>query len=782
VTTYLTSPHQANKAKAAPLALHLDVFFDPTGRRWRLVQYAVLLLMTVALVVIVVSWQPIFQPPPLGQYGHPLAQPNLGDLGQSGQTQIIGIGPLVRVVRLDHTQGGLTAIDPLTCRSVGSVTGDDADVVKSATYAIQRYGYSSAAHKTISLTFDDGPDPTWTPKILDLLGKQKVPATFFVIGSQVAKFPDVVAREAHEGHALGNHTLTHPALTPDEVQQEVVPTDRIIRAETGIRTNLFRLPYDGYDNRSRAKVDGDALDVLVAAERLNYLVSEDDFDTNDWKYSDAATRPATPMPLPPTTMDNITVLLHDGGGNRAETLAYLERLIPWGRAQGYTFQSLPQVSPQVKAGLSHGDPSLWDRETVVLAQGIWVWPNQLMQALFVFALASVGALGLLNIGLAIARRVRWRRRRMPARGCTMGLPVAVVVAAYNEERVIGVTLEALCRSRYKNLVHILVVDDGSTDRTADIVAKIAATEPRIQLLRQANAGKAAALNRGFAQANAELVVTLDADTIFTPTTVGCLVRRFALDTTGRLGVVAGVPKVGNRRNLLTRWQALEYIVQIGIDRAAQDSLGAIMVAPGACTAWRRDAVLGVGGYSRSTLAEDCDLVLELQQHGFEITQDDEAECFTEAPETVSALARQRFRWTYGNIQALWKHRLMLLNPRYGCLGMVTLPYSALSVALPVLFLPFVYAMLIITALTQGLSAILVYVVLFALTQVVSAVVGVSLTHERPAHLLMAPLYRVIFEPLRAYVVYRSVLTMLRGTKSGWKKIERTGTVSVVLFD
>ena len=379
-----------------------------------------------------------------------------------------------------------------------------------------------------------------------------------------------------------------------------------------------------------------------------------------------------------------------------------------------------------------------------------------MQALFFLALTSVGALGLLNIGLAIARRRRRRRKQLPARGCTMGPPVAVVLAAYNEERVIGATLEALRRTRYRNLAQILVVDDGSTDRTADVVSEIAATDPRIQLLQQANAGKPTALNRGFAQAKAEIVVTLDADTIFTTWTVGCLVRQFALDTSGRLGVVAGVPKVGNRRNLLTRWQALEYIVQIGVDRAAQDSLRAIMVAPGACTAWRRDAVLAVGGYSRSTLAEDCDLVLALQQRGFEVTQDDEAECFTEAPESVSALARQRFRWTYGTLQALWKHRRMLLNPRYGCLGMLTLPYAALSVLIPAVFLPFVYAMLTYTALTQGLSAILVYVALFALTQVVSAIVGVALAREHPAHLLIAPLYRFIFEPLRAYVVYRSV--------------------------
>jgi peptidoglycan/xylan/chitin deacetylase (PgdA/CDA1 family) len=360
VTTHLTSPNQADDAKiVAPTSSH-EVFFDPTGRRWRLIQAGILLLVTFVVFAIAVSWEPIHQPPTLGQQGQPLAKPNLDDLGQTGQIQIIGVGPLVRLVRLDRDERALRAVEPFTNQPLGPVTGDDADTVGTvgtARFAIQRYGYNSAAHKTISLTFDDGPNPTWTPKILDILGKNKVPATFFVIGSQAAKFPDFVAREAREGHAVGNHTMTHPALTPDEVQQEIVPTDRIIRAETGVRTNLFRLPYDGYDTQSRSKIDSDALEVLVAVERLKYIVSEDDFDTNDWRYSDAARRPATPIPFPPTTMDNVTVLLHDGGGNRAQTVAYLQRLIPWARAQGYTFQSLPQVSAQVNAGTSHGAPS-----------------------------------------------------------------------------------------------------------------------------------------------------------------------------------------------------------------------------------------------------------------------------------------------------------------------------------------------------------------------------------------------------------------------------------------
>jgi biofilm PGA synthesis N-glycosyltransferase PgaC len=219
---------------------------------------------------------------------------------------------------------------------------------------------------------------------------------------------------------------------------------------------------------------------------------------------------------------------------------------------------------------------------------------------------------------------------------------------------------------------------------------MAAADPRIRLLHQDHGGKAAVLNCAFAAVRSPIVVTLDADALFTPSTVGNLVRHFTPDNASRLAPVAGVVKVGTLRNLLTRWQALDYITMIAVDRGAQDILHAIMIVPGACAAWSRAAVLRVGGYSRSTLAEDRDLALHVQQAGYSVTQDDAAACYTGALETIGALARQRFHWMYGTIQAMWKHRPMALNPRYGWLGMLTLPLPVTSIVLLVEFLPFVY--------------------------------------------------------------------------------------------
>jgi len=700
----------------------------------------------------------------------PLSIPNV-----NSHAPTIGVGPLVRLVHVERTANELFAIDPLTNQNYGRITGADADTVGAAYYAMQRYGYSSVVHKTLELTFDDGPDPIWTPKILDLLSRYKVPATFFVVGSEVVKCPDIVQREIKEGYAIGNHSLTHPDLKPNQVEQQFVANDRVIRAATGIATTLIRLPYDGYVGKV---ADADRNTVMLEAERLGYIVSMDEFDTNDWKYGDPALRPNKPIPLPPATADNLTILLHDGGGERATTVAYLERLIPWALAHGFHFYSLPQISPQVVAGTQRITPSLWDNETLWMYEAMWAWPNDLIGFLFAFAVISVVISGGLNVSLAVGRRIRRRRRQDRKAVWTTGPPVSVVIAAYNEEKVIGRTLEAIICSHYHNIREIIVVDDGSSDRTGEIVTAIAACDPRIRLLRQENAGKAAALNRAFARARAPIVVTLDADTLFTPDTIGALAHSFDHDKRKRIGAVAGVVKVGNLGIILTRWQALEYLTQIGVERSAQDTLSGIMVVPGACAAWCKHAVMRVGGYSSATLAEDCDLTLELQRAGFRVLQADSAVSYTEAPETVRALMRQRFRWMYGNMQAMWKHHDMIFNARYGWLGLLTLPLAVISVLLPVVFLPFIYAMAVVTYVGQGWEDVMVYLAIFMLAQCLIAVIGVWLTEERPSHLLIAPFYRLIYEPLRAYILYTSALMVLRGARSSWNKLQRTGAVNL----
>jgi cellulose synthase/poly-beta-1,6-N-acetylglucosamine synthase-like glycosyltransferase len=247
--------------------------------------------------------------------------------------------------------------------------------------------------------------------------------------------------------------------------------------------------------------------------------------------------------------------------------------------------------------------------------------------------------------------------------------------------------------------------------------------------------------------------------------------------------VAGVIKVGNHsRNVLTRWQALEYVTQIGVERSAAAQINAISVVPGACAAWRRTAVLDVGGYSDATLAEDCDLTLTLQEHGWQIEQADQAFAYTEAPETADALIRQRMRWMFGTLQAVWRHRTMLLRPRYGWLGMLVMPMMALAVLVPLIFTPFVAVVLIHMVISGGALPLLGYFALFSLAYGALAVVAVALMRERPTHLLVVPLYRLIFEPLRAYLIYSCLGTALRGVRLGWNKLARTAHMDKITAD
>src|SRR4051794_12442471 len=689
---------------------------------------------------------------------------------------VIGEGPMLRVLSIDRGEE-VVGKDPFTGEVV-ALTAGEINAAGADEYVIQRYGYAAGSARTISLTFDDGPHPISTPRLLDVLSAERVPATFFVTGSMAVQHPELIQRIVREGHAVGNHTLTHADVNEVgafRAREELVQADRILRSLTSRATTSFRLPYGGTTSE---EVSRNTLGIL-RAQQLGYHLSSYDFETLDWSYgSRTAKADAADIPLPEFDGRNITVLMHDGGAdNRAATVEYVKtRLIPAARAAGYTFQTMPQIQPDLRDSTHAITPSIWDRVTVALARMMYVWPNRVMHFLFVFALTSVGVIGVFHTALAIARR-----RRQPRYDTNVAvLPVSIIIAAYNQEKVIQRTMLKLQSSTYPFL-ELLVVNDGSTDRTAAEVEATMRHDPRIRLINQPNSGKWAALNNGTAQARGDILVTLDADTIFTPDTVANLVRQFASDPDGRLGAVAGVVRVGNReRNLLTRWQGLEYLTQIGIERSAYAQLGAVPIIPGACAAWRKAAVAEVGGYSHATLAEDCDLTLSLHQAHWRVSQGDQALAYTEGPGHGDALLAQRIRWTFGTLQAIFKHRNMLLRRRYGWLGMAVLPYMVVSVLIPIVFLPFIAVMGVLTVQNSGWGTVGLYFLLFLAMHLLIAAVAVILMRERWANLLMVPIYRVVHEPLRAYLLYTSTYLAMRGVKLGWNKLQRTGAMDAVV--
>lgn len=228
---------------------------------------------------------------------------------------------------------------------------------------------------------------------------------------------------------------------------------------------------------------------------------------------------------------------------------------------------------------------------------------------------------------------------------------------------------------------------------------------------------------------------------------------------------------------MTAWQSLEYISGICVTRMAERLLNAISVVPGACSAWSRAALEEIGGFCDDTMAEDCDATLALQRRGYRILQENNAIADTEAPETIRALAKQRKRWTYGNIQALWKHRAMLFRPRYGALGLVALPYAALSLVVPLLFMPLTIVAAGMSLAAGNWQSIALFAGFVAALHMIISITAVAMARERAWHLLVVPVYRIIYEPLRAYLLYASAYRAIKGTIVAWDKLERRNTVS-----
>jgi len=344
---------------------------------------------------------------------------------------------------------------------------------------------------------------------------------------------------------------------------------------------------------------------------------------------------------------------------------------------------------------------------------------------------------------------------------------------------------------------VIVVDDGSRDGTFEEVERLYGTDSRVRVFTQPNSGKASALNRAIEHASGEILVCLDADTLFAPDTISKLVRRFADPA---VGAVAGNVKVGNRVNSLTRWQSIEYITSQNLDRLAYGYLNAITVVPGAVGAWRREAVVKAGGYLTDTMAEDMDLTWRIRRDGWRIESDNDALAFTEAPDTLRTLFKQRFRWAFGTLQCLWKHRDAL--GKYGFFGRLMMPalwifqigYQSISplVDLQILwtisttfFIWITGSMLAhdwqpvpqaIASMQQILS---MYFFFFAI-ELTGSLVAFSIDKENKKPLVALLWQRILYRQLMYGVVIKAIKTAFQGIRTGWGKLERKGTVSLAV--
>ncbi|MDS4070385.1 MAG: glycosyltransferase [Candidatus Competibacter sp.] len=652
-------------------------------------------------------------------------------------------------------------------------------------YVITRHG---GADRKVALTFDDGPDPRYTPQILDALREAGVPATFFIVGVNGQLHPELLRRELDEGHEIGNHTYTHPNIafiSPKQFQLELSATQHLLASVVGRHSLLFRPPY-AVDAEPETI---DQVRPIELAAAQGYLVVGMQIDPDDWE------RPGVDEIVRRTVEEaergeGNMILLHDSGGDRSQTVRAIPRIVEELRKRGFQFVSVADLLGRGRDDVMPPVPpeSLWQIWLDGAAFGVLSWSAAAIHWLFLLGIV-LGIGRLLFVG-ALALYQRWRQRHAvfdPAYSTS----VAVVVPAYNEDRVIVQTIASLLACDQPEQFEIIVVDDGSSDATYRVAREAFASDPRVRVYTKPNGGKPAALNFGMARTRAEIVVALDADTVFARDTILKLVRHFV---DPKVGAVAGNAKVGNRINLLTRWQALEYITSQNLDRRAFHVLDCITVVPGAVGAWRRELIERAGGFTHVTLAEDADLTLAIRKLGYAIVYEDEAVALTEAPDTVRGFIRQRYRWMYGTMQAAWKHRDVLFRPRYGALGFVALPNVIVFQVLFPLVSPIMDLLLIGSLGTaafdhwqhpaeyspDALWRVLFYYALFVTVDYLAAILAFALERKENWWLLIWLFWqRFFYRQLMYYVAIKSTLTSLRGVLVGWGKLERKATVQAV---
>jgi poly-beta-1,6 N-acetyl-D-glucosamine synthase len=669
-----------------------------------------------------------------------------------------------------------------------------------SSYVIKRSGYIPNA---LTLTFDDGPSAEYTPQILDELKALNVHATFFLIGENAEKNPAIVKRILDEGNYIGNHTFTHPnigAVSDRRAELEINTTERALQSITGRSTILFRPPY----NADAEPVSAEEVKPIITASGMGYVTIGELIDPQDWNLwktnSNGEPEKRTVDDIVQSVLDQVktihgnVILLHDGGGDRNLTVQALDIIVKSLRKSGYNFVDISQITGQSRDAimplLSSKDQALIGIDRPVF-EIIFTF-EKLLGYVFITAII-LGILRVLFITtLALIKRTLNKKRIFNNKYQPV---VSFIIAGYNEEKVIGKTVESALQSTYPN-IEVIVVDDGSTDNTSGVIKNNFGSDGRVLLMKQHNTGKAGALNNAVLRAKGEVLVSLDADTQISKDAVKFLVRHF--EDPG-VGAVAGNVKVGNRTNIFTRWQAIEYITSQNIDRLGYSLLNAITVVPGAIGAWRKSALKDTGGYISDTLAEDMDLTWRLRKNGWKVDTENEAIGFTEAPDSIGSFFKQRFRWSFGTLQCLWKHKSALFH--YGWFGGLALPtlwifQIVFQIIAPLVDIQIIYTLIQFfrTWITQGNltqdwqplpqtlqlleQAAFFYVLLF-LIELMGAVIAFRFDKEKLRLLWWLFLQRFVYRQLMYAVVWKAIVRAFTGRKQGWGKLQRKATVSSI---
>ena len=727
--------------------------------------------------------------------GEPAAPDKLKDVLPGQDVDMEGQGEILHIE--DRPTNGTRQIT--VDAASGIITDETMDALPEP-YRVARYGYNP---KAVAITFDDGPDPQWTPKILDALKGENATATFFLIGLEAKNFGSVTSRVYREGHEIGNHTFTHPDITDisrNHMKVELNLTEQLFASRLGIHTILFRPPYS-IDQEPDTE---DQVRPLEVVQDMGYISVGNKIDPNDWKdnprHSAEQIAGDVLAHIPPCDpkdrLCGSVILLHDGGGDRRETVRALPMIIQGVRAKGDEIVPLHELIGKTRADIMPAIPNNERWAARLDWMGFAIWDFSTHAITWIFFLGDLLMTGRLLFVGAFAIFDRFRKQPYTVGEAASYKPaVAVLIPAYNEEKVIERTVRAVLASDYPGL-HVIVIDDGSSDRTLEVARRAFVEEEasgRVLILTKPNSGKAEALNFGLEHLrNEEIFVGIDADTVIARNAISRLVPHFL---NPKVAAVAGNAKVGNRVNLWTRWQALEYITSQNFERRALNVLGAVSVVPGAIGAWRTSAVREAGGYHTDTVAEDADLTMALLRNGYRVQYEDLALAYTEAPINANGLMRQRFRWSFGILQSVWKHRAVFA--RKGALGWVALPNIVIFQILLPLVSPFIDLMFAVGAIwyfiqkhfhpdstdPTDIQRLVLFFAAFLIIDFITSAIAFALERRQPearedAWLLSQVwLQRFAYRQVFSVVLFRTVKRAIEGQRFAWDKLERTAKMS-----
>jgi cellulose synthase/poly-beta-1,6-N-acetylglucosamine synthase-like glycosyltransferase/spore germination protein YaaH/peptidoglycan/xylan/chitin deacetylase (PgdA/CDA1 family) len=633
-------------------------------------------------------------------------------------------------------------------------------------FVVKKYGNAPGK---IVLTFDDGPDPKFTPQILDILNREHVPATFFLIGINAENNIPLVKRLYNEGYEIGNHSFTHPNMAEVSMNRAVVEmraTRKLIECITGHSTIMFRAPYNA-DSEPESMQE---LIPVALSKKYNYLTVGESIDPNDWEEGVTADTIVARV-IRQQDMGSI-ILLHDAGGNtRKATVEALPRIIHYFKSKGYQFTTVADLVGKSRNELMPAVPNAgFELKLNYVVVQILYWGGNILFSLFVVCIIlSVARILFMGVLAALEHRSEKKKNLPPLPGSPL---VSIIVPAYNEEVNAVSSLNNLLKLQYPNF-NIIFVDDGSKDGTYAKVAAAFKDNDRVAVLTKPNGGKASALNYGISHTDADYVLCIDADTKLLPGAIAMLMRHFAEE---HVAAVAGNVKVGNEVNFITRWQSIEYITSQNFDRKAFSYVNAITVVPGAIGAFRRKVIEEVGGFTSDTLAEDCDLTMRILRAGYVVKNENNAIAMTEAPESIKMFLRQRFRWSFGVMQSFWKNRDTLFNTRYKGLGMIAMPNILVFQVLIPLVAPLADLFMIFGLLTGNALEILKYYGVFMLVDASVAIVAFLFEKENMWRLLWLIPQRLVYRWLMLFVLFRSIRRAIKGELQHWGVLKRTGNV------